>query len=350
MRRILGIPDLHIRHKDIKSCVGYRDAVRHVVKDLIEIVVENNIDTIFFFGDIFDSGYGEYEGEYISDIKLLTRLIEKVNGNAYEVIGNHINIQWSRHPEHYFISPNTKYKIRGTNFNDEQIIKTPDHVIIDGVNFYFMHWDINEKNKNFDPMVYKPKLENNGGKQVGLFHSDYVALHRIYEQAKSDDSQISRIVEGLDIALTGHIHQPMEPFLLGKTLMINPGSLCNCTATKIHSTVSLPILVCDNGNVNLEFIDDVSLHTEEVNYLEDDGQENIEIKTFVSNKNRSEIQVDEKTFLMDTMTWLSETSDMPETDKKICNILFADPTDLTGLVNEHANIMSGTQNNLSNEI
>ena len=133
MRRMLIIPDLHKRMQDISTLKGYRRAGNAVMEDIFKVVEEKQITDIQFLGDVFDSGYSSEVNLALVDVEQIKKLREMVNGNMYNVIGNHINIKMSSNPELFLIQPHDKYRIRESESITEQILKTPEYMEIEGV-------------------------------------------------------------------------------------------------------------------------------------------------------------------------------------------------------------------------
>ena len=340
MRRIIHLPDKHERHKDIRTLVGYRYVQKKVFEEFIDLVKSEGITDIHGLGDLFDSGYSDNSDVFYFDTKRYIDLSRMMNGNFREVIGNHINQKMSTNPELYLISPNNRYKVREIDNKEEPVIKTPDFINIEGVNFYFVHYNWDEKLQGFDFMKYKPKIVNNGCKNVAYFHSDYAMSRRYYGGAKSSDTDLQKLFEGIDFVFTGHVHTPLEPFYIGSTLVVNCGSITNVTSDTMHSTVNIPMLVIDNGNIELKFIDQFNLYTDKLIIKE---QKKVEIKTLRSQKDVMDEEQDLEVRLMNTLDWIHKKSELPTLDEKICNTIFSNPSDITTLVNTYSEIKTAKE-------
>ena len=335
MRNMLVIPDLHKRMQDISTLKGYRRAGNAVMEDIFKTVEERQITDIQFLGDVFDSGYSSEVNLALVDVDQIKKLRDMVNGNMYNVIGNHINIKMSSNPELFLIQPHDKYKIRESESIKEQILKTPEYMEIEGVNFYLMHYDWHENSSNFNIDEYKPKLKNNGNMNVAFYHTNYIAPSRYCKFSKVSDTKLQELFEGLDMVICGHIHQPINPFYIGTTLVWIPGSLTNTVSVGMHSHINLPILHLENGKCDIDMIQNFSLHTDLITVKE---AKTVAIKKIDSKLDVDLSDQDIQMRMMKTLDWLKFNSDNSSYDIDLCNMIYNEPTNIDNLVNVFSSI------------
>jgi predicted phosphodiesterase len=272
--RVLIAGDLHKRMKDITTIRGYVEGCRRVQSDLMDIIKNDGITHFISLGDWFDSGYGSDVAAALSHTDIDREMSKLLNGNFYGLIGNHIRIRMDSNPELFLIQPHPVYKSRHSVTRQEQIIRTPKDLILNGVQFHFMHW-----NKDAESAyAYKALLNKDCRFHIGLYHSEYVIpsamLHNMGMNIVNDSSAISTALERIDIAIVGHIHKPLGSFTINKndgsaTTMIVPGSLTNTDAGEIsrHSFIDMPVIdIDDDGNVSLSY-KRLDLHTDNLCFM-----------------------------------------------------------------------------------
>lgn len=330
MVNLLYLTDLHKKMQDVSTLRGYRNAVNLVMQDIFKLVEERQITHIVLGGDWYDSGFSAEVNLALVDVDDEKKLKNMVKGNLYGVIGNHINIKMSSNPELYLIQPHDKYRIRESERIKEQVIKTPEYLELEGVNLYFMHYDWHESNAGFDLQTYHPKIRNNGGCNIAFYHTDLIASKRYCNFAKLSDDKVQSMLEGVDVAICGHIHQPIQPYYIGKTLVWIPGSLTNTKSNEIHNTVNLPLIHIDNGKISMDMVSNFNLHTDVITVKE---AKKVEIKKIDSKLNTDVSDEDIESRMMSTLDWLNLKSENPTYDINLCNMIYNDPTNINNMIN-----------------
>lgn len=294
-KRLMFAGCLHKRHKDITTIEGYTECTRAVQNSLMEEIEKNNIDIFVSMGDWYDKGYGTEIMSSLADTEIDRKMAEQLKGEFYGVIGNHIRLNLDTNPELFLIQPHEKFKTRRKVNRKEQIIRTPDKLIINGVQISFMHYNQYAHNA----LDYKPKREDGVKYHIALFHTPLVIpsseLYKLNMQYDaSSNSSIQQCMEGVDLAIVGDIHKPLGQFDVthpdGKiTTMIVPGSLTNTNAGmgSRHNNISIPIVeISDSGTVKLEYLF-FDLHTNMLLFkMKDESSKDNKLKTLRGNNVR----------------------------------------------------------------
>lgn len=261
--RLMFAGCLHKRPSDITTIEGYADCCIAVQLALIDEIERNQIDKFVSMGDWFDKGYGTDVISSLADTEIDRQMAAKLNGEFYGVIGNHIRLNLDTNPELFLIQPHPVFKTRKKVNRAEQIIRTPEYLMINGVQISFMHY-----NKLAHSAVdYKPIRRPDAKYHIALFHTPYVVPSaKLYEMNMhydaSSNSSISECMENVDFAIVGDIHKPLGQFTIshpnGKmTTMVVPGSLTNTEAglNSRHNSISIPIVeINDDGDVKIEYL------------------------------------------------------------------------------------------------
>lgn len=279
--RVMSGGDLHKRMRDISTIRGYCQGCREVQLDLMETIKEERITHFINIGDWYHGGYGSDVAAALCHTDIDKEMAELLNGNFYGLIGNHIRIQMDSNPELFLIQPHPVYKSRHEVNRTEQIIKTPDRLVLNGCEFIFKHWNPVADNA----MDYKCELDENCKHHFGLFHTEQIIPAPLLNGMNmgytiSDESVISKALNGIDIAIVGHIHKVIGTHVIrssnGKdTLMIVPGSLTNTDAglSSRHDYVDLPIItIFEDGSYKLEYHRQ-SLHTDKLTFYQKTEEE-----------------------------------------------------------------------------
>lgn len=274
-RRFLLGGDFHKRMKDITTIRGYCGACEHVQLDIMDVIRREAITDFISLGDWFDGGYGSDVAAALAHTDIDREMAELLKGNFYGIIGNHIHIRMDSNPELFLIQPHPVYKSRHETVRDQQIIKTPNRIVHNGVEIILQHWN-HLANGALD---YAPNLDSSCKHHVGLFHTEKVIPHQLLSDLNmnhdiEDTSTISRALQGLDLAIVGHIHKVIGSHVIhgsnGQSVnMIVPGSMTNTDAGERtrHHYIDMPIItISDSGNMELSYHRQ-SLHTDEVVFL-----------------------------------------------------------------------------------
>ena len=265
--KILIVPDIHLKARDVSTIRGYVANATENVRRLTKYVSSNGFTHVFLLGDVFDRGYDADLSKTFSHISLMESLAEAVNGNLYGVIGNHIRLKLDTNPELYLIQPHKELVTREVVERKEQIIKTPDRLVLNGCEFLFMH----HKKYAKTAMDYRPIIDQGCRYHIGLYHTDLVIPNDKLSDnpallSTSTSSTIMQALDQIDYAFVGHIHTPLGAFKVGRTTMYVPGSLNNTTASERtrHDICKLPIVsISDDGEISISQYD-FDMHLEEV--------------------------------------------------------------------------------------
>ena len=261
-RRILLGGDFHKRMKDITTIRGYCSACEQVQLDIMKTIKDEGITDFISLGDWFDGGYGSDVAAALAHTDIDREMSEILKGNFYGLIGNHIHIRMDSNPELFLIQPHPVYKSRHETVRDNQIIKTPNRLVYNGVEIILQHWN-HLANGALD---YAPNLDSSCKHHVALFHTEKIIPHQLLSDLNmghdiEDNSTISRALSGLDLAIVGHIHKCIGSHVIhgpngNMVNMIIPGSMTNTDAGERtrHHYVDLPLItISDNGNMELSY-------------------------------------------------------------------------------------------------
>lgn len=261
--RILFAGDLHKRMKDITTIRGYARVCIDVQLKLMQLVRELQCTHFISLGDWFDRGYGTDTAAALAHTDIDRLFAEQLNGNFYGVIGNHIRINMDSNPELFLIQPHKMYTSRHKVIRNEQIIKTPDKLVLNGVQISFKHYNKEAVNA----ADYTPIMDDGIKYHIALFHTPLVipqvhlaklGMHHVV----TENSKVAQCLANVDLAIVGDIHKPLGAFKLNQsngktTTMIVPGSLTNTDAGlgSRHDSIQLPfVTIDDNGSVSLQLI------------------------------------------------------------------------------------------------
>jgi len=257
LARILLGTDLHKRARDISTIEGYVECTTAVQMDLMKTCTELGVTHFFHVGDWYDKGYTVDIAASLTDYDLDIKMSELLNGNFYGVIGNHLRLGMDSNPELHLIQPHDTYKSRRATSRQHQIIKTPDILRIGDVQISFMHHKKDVK----DAMQYRPYREEWAKYHIALFHTESVVpsaqlAGTNYAYHALPSAKLARVLDGVDLAIVGHIHKPLGQFVVGNTTMIVPGSLTNTDAGEAerHTMVNLPVIeINDDSTVAVSY-------------------------------------------------------------------------------------------------
>lgn len=346
--RVLYATDLHKRMKDITTIRGYVKVCSEIETDLINLCKQLNVTHFMSGGDWFDKGYGSDVAAALAHTDSDIELAKAVNGNFYGVIGNHIKLHLDSNPELFLIQPHPTLLSRHKVERKEQIMKTPKSLILNGVQFHFMHWNPMAESA----MDYKAMIDPNCHYHIGLYHDELIIpSERMYDvnmqDRVSDNTQISNALAGINLAIVGHIHKPLGSFVINKndgstTMMIVPGSLTNTDAGEKsrHSEVNLPLIdIDDGGKVTLQFVK-FGLRIDELQFMKKIIDEDTRVKLKSLRGNTKETlyeEIEQNTFIGETAEFLTLNKFMTQQgytqgDKKLIKSVMNNPTDIHTLL------------------
>ena len=270
------VTDMHKRVKDITTIRGYTRVNRIVQLDIMKKCKELGVDGLLIGGDWYDSGYGTDIAAALTHTDIDIEMTRMFRGNVYSVIGNHIRINMDSNPELFLIQPHPYFKSRHSVSRNHQIFRTPDHLMINGVQISFMH----HNRDAVDAMSYKAHRLPEAKYHIALYHTEMIIptnqLHKMgMITITNENNKIIKALEGVDLAIVGHVHKPIGSFNIAKpdgtnTTMIVPGSLTNTDAgvNSRHSVYNMPIIdISEDGSVSLSF-EPIDLHTNELTFIE----------------------------------------------------------------------------------
>lgn len=258
--KILFAGDLHKYPSDKSTISGYAKVCREIEADLINIIQSQDITHFVSLGDWYDRGYGTDVSAALYDTELDRYMAKVLKGNFYGVIGNHLKLHLDTNPELFLIQPHEKYRTKQKVDRTEQIIKTPERLDIGPISIYLQHW-FPEAESVLD---YKPLLNPNAKFHIGVFHcQEVIPAQKLQSIGIIDGTNkgISNVLEGLNMALVGHIHKPLGTFPIrfqdSTCTMIVPGSLTNTDAgmKSRHLDVDMPLITLeDDDSVTISHI------------------------------------------------------------------------------------------------
>ena len=338
--------DLHKRMKDISTIKGYCNACKNVQLDIINFIKQNGVTHFISAGDWFHGGYGSDVAAALCHTDIDRDMAEALNGKFYGVIGNHIRIQMDSNPELFLIQPHPVYRSRHDVNRNEQIIKTPDRIVLNGCEFLLKHWNPVAEGA----LDYKCELDPECKHHFAIFHTEQIIpaplLHGLnMGHVISDESNISKALNGVEIAIVGHIHKVIGSHVIrstnGKdTLMIIPGSLTNTDAGKKarHDYIDIPIItIYESGEYKLEYHRQ-TLHTDELTFYQKTEEDTGKLKSLNGNTKEnlySELQAtafigDNQQFL--TLNRFLESQGYTKSDKTQIRSVIRNPEDIDTLV------------------
>lgn len=280
--RVLFAGDLHKRMKDKATISGYVEVCNQMEVDVMNKCKELEVTHFISLGDWFDGGYGSDVAAALAHTDIDTEFMHLMKGNFYGLIGNHIRINMDSNPELFLIQPHNVYTSRHKVNRNYQILKTPDELILNNVQISFKHFST-VATSAFD---YRSRRREGINYHIGLYHSEAIIpssyLHAIgMTMQVNDNSMIANALDGVDLAIVGHIHKPLGTFKIEKangapTTMIVPGSLTNTDAGLLsrHNSVKLPLIdISEDSVVTLSYVD-MDLHTNKLTFMKKDvGEE-----------------------------------------------------------------------------
>ena len=255
--------DIHKRPKDITTIEGYVNCNIAVQRSLMKEISQRMYDLFISMGDWYDKGYVGDVAASLADYDLDIEMSHILGGRFYGVIGNHIRLNLDSNPELHIIQPHPVYKTRRLTSRDTQIMKTPDYIRIRDVQISLVHFN---KEEESNPMVYKTVRQPWAKYHIAVYHTQAVVpnsalISTNYGYNATSNSVIAKILEGVDFAIVGHIHDPIGQFTVntvnGATTMVIPGSLTNVDAGERgrHSSINMPLITIDkDSNVKLQYL------------------------------------------------------------------------------------------------
>lgn len=249
--------DLHKRPKDISTIKGYVKCCDKVQESLVDLFISEEFTHFISLGDWYDKGYVDDVSSALADTSMEEHMSKVLNGNFYGVIGNHIRLRLDSNPELMLIQPHPTIKSRKKVRRTEPIIKTPSHLRFGNVQISLVH-HMPDAESIEDYVIHRlPGIKYH----VACLHDPrFIPNHKLsltqHPPTKTLDSQIARVLSGVDLAVCGDIHMTLGMFDVSPTTkMIVPGSLTNTNASVRgrHSSIKIPILTIDDETDAVEF-------------------------------------------------------------------------------------------------
>lgn len=250
--------DLHKRPKDISTIKGYVKCCDAVQDSLIKLIEDEGITHFVSLGDWYDKGYVDDVSSALADVSREEHMNRLLNGNFYGVIGNHIRLRLDSNPELMLIQPHPSIKSRKSVKRTTPIINTPSSFLVGNVQISLVH-HIPGNDGVEDYSIHRlPGVKYH----VACVHDPKFIpnseLSRTsHPPTQSLNSQISRVLDSVDLCICGDIHTPLGMFDISpNTKMIVPGSLTNTNASVKgrHGSIKVPIISIDDE------LDSVSLN------------------------------------------------------------------------------------------
>lgn len=345
--KIMIAGDLHKRMKDGKI-LGYTRANFLVQTDLMRAIDELGITHFISLGDWFDRGYGSDVAAALTHTDIDREMALRLKGNFYGLIGNHIRLVMDSNPELFLIQPHPRLKSRHAIARDYQILRTPDSLRLGPIQFCFAHWS-----KDADTALdYKVMIDPTAKYHIGLYHTEkIIPASKLSDlnmySVVSSNNQISAALEGIDIAIVGHIHMKIGTFSVstpsGDIPMIIPGSLTNTSSSLIerHDYIEIPIIETDDDSdsFSLSYYKQ-PLHTDILQFLHNDLEDTsrTKLKSLQGNSVETLYEELETASFIGSGQFLSlnrflEEQGYTQGDKKIIKHVINSPEDVTTLLN-----------------
>lgn len=347
--RVMIAGDLHKRMKDITTIQGYCDACKKVQTDIIKAIKKLGVTHFISLGDWFDGGYGSDVSAALTHADIDRLMADRLEGNFYGLIGNHIRIRMDSNPELFLIQPHSIFTTRHPVSRREQIIKTPDRLVLNDTEIIFMHWNADAEGA----MDYKVPIDAELKHHIALFHTEMIipgsllsGLNMGYDI--DDDTTISEALNGVDIAIVGHIHKKIGVHnIMGRngnnTLMIIPGSLTNTDAGEKnrHECIDIPVIDIDeDGSYALHYYKQ-NLHLDMLKFMrkaELDEETKQKLKSLHgNNKDALYEDLQASSFVGDSAEFLTLNRFMlqngyREEDKSMVRSVMKNPEDIQSLI------------------
>lgn len=261
--RILFISDFHKKSTNPSNMPGYIQAINAVQLDLLRYVRENQVTHVIYLGDLYDKGYRSIN-RAVSDMNMDKAMADAVSGNSYICLGNHFFLERDSNPEMYLIQPHPKYEPNNPIFATSPVIRAVPALRVGPVQISFFHYSKKDKN-------YRMERDSDAAYHIGVYHDDVVVptaqRNAAMFRGTTPLSYIDSIYDNIDLAIVGHIHNPIGTFnvgVQGRTFpMIIPGSLAITSSDPnvFHTHVNLPIVEISESNaVGISYLE-VDLHT-----------------------------------------------------------------------------------------
>lgn len=344
--------DLHKRPKDISTIKGYVKCCDAVQDSLIKMLEEEGITHFVSLGDWYDKGYVDDVSSALADTTREEHMSRMLNGNLYGVIGNHIRLRLDSNPELMLIQPHPVIKSRKGVKRSHQIIRTPSNFMIGNVQFSLVHHQPDAETIE-DYSIYRMP----GAKyHVACVHDPkFIPNSQLtrspHPPTLSRDSQISRVLSGVDLCICGDIHMPLGMFDVSPTTkMIVPGSLTNTNAgvRGRHGSIKIPIITVDDETDSVSFnYYDFDLHLNMLSFDEKAEQKVVDKLKSIRGNNLAELY-DNKPIEGIIASGISSLSfgsfltsqQYTQNDRQLIKTTIKDPTNLTELVKVHYNDIS----------
>lgn len=347
--RIMIAGDLHKRMKDITTIQGYCEACKKVQTDIIKAIKKLEVTHFISLGDWFDGGYGSDVSAALTHADIDRIMSDVLGGNFYGLIGNHIRIRMDSNPELFLIQPHPVFTTRHPVSRKSQIMKTPDRLVFNGTEIIFMHWNADAEGAADYKVPIDPEMKHH----IALFHTDTIipgsllsGLNMGYDV--DDDTTISEALNGVDIAIVGHIHMKIGAHnIIGRngnnTLMIIPGSLTNVDSGEKnrHDSIDIPVIDIDeDGAYTLHYYKQ-PMHLEMLRFMrkaELDEETKNKLKSLHgNNKEALYDDLQASSFVGDSAEFLTLNRFMlqngyTEEDKSMVRSVMKNPEDIQSLI------------------
>ena len=346
--KILVVNDFHKKMKDVTTIKGYVDVQNKVQSELTDSIVKEGFNKVIINGDWYDGGYGSDTASVLAHTEADRKMYETLGGELYGVIGNHIRVRMDSNPELFLIQPHPYFKTRVPVDRDYQIIKTPDKLLLNGVQISLCHHNRYAKGAR----DYIVERDENAHYHIALYHTEDVIPSNVlynagYGTMVSEDSQIAECLWNVDYAIVGHIHKPIGAFPIrlpnGRVCtMCIPGSLTNTDSglNARHDYVDAPVIeIDDDGKVTHSYFR-INMHTDELHFAEKVDNSATKLKTIRGNAKKN-LYTDEEEittlFENDPKTFTSLNSFMlkqgySDSDKELIQTVLDSPTDIKKLM------------------
>lgn len=262
--KLLHLGDLHIG-KTIFKFSMIPDQ-RHILEQVKNIAVENNVDAVMISGDVYDKNTPSVEAVKLFD-EFLTKLV-KMKLKVLIISGNHDSAERLSfassliEASDVYISKQLTGDVKKVTFDDEY----------GNINFYLLPFirpvDVrsiypDEKIEDYNQAVAKVVSEMN----IDKLQRNVILSHQFITNAQVSDSEMlsvggldnveADIYRDFDYAALGHIHKPQK---IAENIRYS-GSILKYSFSESKNNKSVPIIdIKEKGNVDISLVPLVPLH------------------------------------------------------------------------------------------
>ena len=262
--KVMHLSDLHLGKNILEqSLIGDQE---YILKEIINIIKEKNIDVVLIAGDIYDKGIPNVEA-----VKLFSNFLAKLYNmrvKVFVIAGNHDSKDRLIFGNELFIDNgvyiegifdgNLKCVTLSDEYGEFNIYMFPFVKPAD-VRLYFFNDNIDSYHDAVRCVINNTKIDKNK-RNIIMIHQ-FVTANGV-DLIRSDSENISlggidnidvSIFDSFDYVAMGHIHRPQK--LLKETIRY-AGSPLKYSFSEVNHKKSVPIIEFrEKGDVNIELVD-----------------------------------------------------------------------------------------------